>query len=62
MKHLLLGAGILLILCNVAWALAYRSLERVSLTNDGAATECAVKTGWRYNCADGTQGITCEAK
>jgi hypothetical protein len=28
--------------------------------NDHAATECAVKTGWKYNCADGTQAASCE--
>jgi hypothetical protein len=28
--------------------------------NDRAATECAEKTGFRYNCADGTQRVSCQ--
>jgi hypothetical protein len=28
--------------------------------NDGAATECAVRTGYKYNCADGSQSASCK--
>jgi hypothetical protein len=28
--------------------------------NDHAATECAVRTGFQYNCSDGTQAISCK--
>lgn len=28
--------------------------------NDGAATECAVRTGFKYNCADGSQSTSCK--
>ena len=62
-----------LLISNAAWFASYRgkiaTLQAQSETlyydnyaNDHAATECATKTGFRYNCADGAQSITCEAK
>jgi hypothetical protein len=29
-------------------------------SNDEAATECAVRTGFLYNCTDGTQSASCK--
>jgi predicted negative regulator of RcsB-dependent stress response len=63
-----------LILTNLAWfALAtWQASEVQQITkqaaalyyanyvNDHAATECAERTGYRYNCADGTQKASCE--
>jgi hypothetical protein len=67
MKTLLLTA---LFLTNAIWFVSYRRevkslntrseiLYYENYANDHAATECAAKTGFRYNCADGTQQISC---
>ena len=68
MKTLLL---ITLLGSNGVWWVSYRGQVRASnaraetlyyenYANDHAAAECALRTGYRYNCADGTQQVSCE--
>ena len=33
--------------------------HKLNHDNDGAATECAIRTGFLYNCTDGTQSVSC---
>lgn len=68
MKTLLLIA---LLGTNAVWFVSYRgqtkamnaraeALHYENEANDRAAAECAEKTGFRYNCADGSQRINCQ--
>jgi hypothetical protein len=68
MKTILL---ILLLGSNAVWLVSYHgkvkamnakaeALYYENEANDRAATECAQKTGFRYNCADGSQRISCQ--
>lgn len=65
---------LMLILSNAGWfGLSwYQSARLAAIThqaeqlyyenyaNDHAAAECAVRTGYRYNCANGSQGVSCD--
>lgn len=67
MRKLVGGLLLALAISNVAWYVKYHALVgkyasvyEENYANDHAATECAVKTGFRYNCADGTQAVSCQ--
>ena len=36
-----------------------REAKADAKANDAAATECAIQTGYKFNCKDGTQSTMC---
>jgi hypothetical protein len=54
---------VMFVLLAVALAITIADDVRVralAALNDGAATECAMRTGYKYNCTDGSQAASCK--